>query len=149
MQEPRVLGEGDGSVLEQTLVLIKPDGVRKKVIGNILSRYEQKGMSIVALKLMQVTQSLAHRHYEEHASKPFFGGLVDFITSGPIVAMILEAPDVIAIVRLMNGATNGALAQPGTIRGDLSPNFTENVVHASDSMLNAKREIGLFFPELG
>lgn len=135
--------------IEQTLVFIKPNSVQKKIVGKILTRYEEKGLSLVALKQMSLTRELAEKHYAEHKEKPFFDSIVTSITASPVVAMVLEAPQVIAIVRLMNGVTNGAIAQPGTIRGDFAVDFTDNVVHASDSVENAQREITLFFPELG
>ncbi len=135
--------------IEQTLVFIKPKSVEKQIVGEIITRYEKKGLKLVALKLVTLSEELAKKHYEEHKEKSFFGSIVASITSSSVVAMVWEAPEAVAIVRLMNGATNGAVAQPGTIRGDFAIDFTDNVVHASDSVENAKREIALFFPELG
>ena len=134
--------------MERTLVFIKPDGMRKSIIGRIVSRYEDKGLKLVAIKQFEISKELAEKHYAEHAAKPFFPSIVASIINVPVVAMVWEAADVISIVRTMNGVTNGAVAAPGTIRGDFSNNFTENVVHASDSPESASREIANFFPEL-
>ena len=135
-------------MVERTLVFIKPDGMQKKIIGRIISRYEEKGLELVAIKKIHITRALAESHYAEHKGKVFFDSIIESITQTPVVAMVWEAKDVVAIIRLMNGATNGAVAQPGTIRGDFSCTFTENIVHASDSVESAQREIGNFFPEL-
>ncbi len=136
-------------MVEQTLVFIKPDGMAKRLVGQIVGRYEEKGLNLVAIKRVEITREMAERHYAEHAGKTFFEGIIASVTASPVVAMVWEAPDVVAIIRLMNGATNGAVAQPGTIRGDYAANFTDNVVHASDSPESARREISNFFPELG
>lgn len=134
--------------MEQTLVLVKPDGVKKKLCGEILARYERKGLTIKALKLMQVPEELAAQHYAEHKDKPFFRELIDFITSGPVLAMVLSGENAVAAVRKLNGATNPLEAAPGTIRGDYGLLINENVVHASDAPETAQREIALWFPEL-
>ena len=134
--------------MEQTLVLDKPDGVKKKLCGEILARYERKGLDIKALKLMQVPEELAAQHYAEHKDKPFFRELIDFITSGPVLAMVLSGENAVAAVRKLNGATNPLEAAPGTIRGDYGLLINENVVHASDAPETAQREIALWFPEL-
>jgi nucleoside-diphosphate kinase len=132
-------------VNERTLVLIKPDGVQRLLVGRILARYEERGLKVAGLKLMPVSQELAERHYEVHRAKPFFRGLVDFITSGPLVAAVLEGPNAIAVVRAMNGATRPHEAAPGTIRGDFALETAQNLVHASDSPENATAELALWF----
>jgi nucleoside-diphosphate kinase len=132
-------------VTERTLVLIKPDGVQRLLVGRILARYEERGLRIAGLKLMAVDRVLAERHYAVHSAKPFFGGLVEFITSGPLVAAVLEGPNAIAVVRAMNGATRPHEAAPGTIRGDLALETAQNLVHASDSAETAATEIELWF----
>ena len=132
-------------VTERTLVLIKPDGVQRLLAGRILARYEERGLRLVGLKLMTVSRDLAERHYAVHSAKPFFGGLVDFITSGPLVAAVLEGPSAIAVVRTMNGATRPHEAAPGTIRGDFALETAQNLVHASDSVETAAAEIALWF----
>ena len=132
-------------MIERTLVLVKPDGVQRLLVGRILARYEERGLRITALKLLHVDQDLAERHYAVHREKPFFAGLVRFITSGPVVALALEGPDAVAIVRAMNGATRPAQADPGTIRGDLALETTQNLVHASDSPETAEAELALWF----
>ncbi len=134
--------------METTLVLVKPDGVKKRICGEIVSRYEKKGLTIKALKLMQVSRELAAQHYAEHEGKGFFGELIDFITSGPVLAMVLEGTNAVAAVRQLNGATNPLEAVPGSIRGDFGLAINENVVHASDAVETAAREIALWFPEL-
>ena len=134
--------------LQRSLVLLKPDAVRRGVAGTILARYEAKGLSIVALELRQVDAGLADRHYGDHVAQPWYPPLREFITSGPTVAMVLEGPSAIEVIRLMNGATNAVVAAPGTIRGDYSLSNRENLVHASDSPESAEREIGLWFPNL-
>ena len=133
---------------ERTLVLIKPDGVSRGLIGEILARFERKGLTIVALKHMTVERELAEQHYAEHAEKPFFGELVEFITGGPLVAMVLEGHEAVAAARQVIGATNPIEAAPGSIRGDFGLEVQTNLVHGSDSPESATREIGLFFPEL-
>jgi nucleoside diphosphate kinase len=133
--------------MEETLVLIKPDGVKRQLCGEILSRYERKGLEIKAMKLLQTPQELAEEHYAEHKDKPFFGELVDFITSGPVLAFILGGQNAVASVRAINGATNPLDATPGSIRGDYALTLDSNVVHASDSAESAAREMKLWFPE--
>ena len=133
--------------MQETLVLIKPDGVRRQLTGEILNRYERKGLVIKALKLIDVPRELAEEHYAEHKEKLFFGELVDFITSGPVVAFVLAGKDAVVNVRNLNGATNPLDATPGSIRGDYALTMDSNVVHASDSPKSASREIGLWFPE--
>ncbi|MBP9551381.1 nucleoside-diphosphate kinase [Veillonella sp.] len=135
--------------MQETLVLIKPDGVRRQLTGEILNRYERKGLVIKALKLIDVPRELAEEHYAEHKEKPFFGELVDFITSGPVVAFVLAGKDAVVNVRNLNGATNPLDATPGSIRGDYALTMDSNVVHASASPESASREIGLWFPEYG
>lgn len=130
---------------ERTLVLIKPDGVQRLLAGRILARYEERGLRLAGLKLMPVSRDLAERHYAVHSEKPFFRGLVDFITSGPVVAAILEGPNAIAVVRAMNGATRPHEAAPGTVRGDFALETAQNLVHASDSAETAAAEIDLWF----
>jgi nucleoside-diphosphate kinase len=130
---------------ERTLVLIKPDGVQRLLVGRVLSRYEERGLKLIGLKLVQVDHSLAERHYAVHREKPFFRGLVDFITSGPLVALVLEGPNAIAVVRAINGATRPHEADPGTIRGDFALETAQNIVHASDSAATAASELELWF----
>jgi nucleoside-diphosphate kinase len=132
-------------VTERTLVLIKPDGVQRLLVGRILDRYEQRALKIVALKLMQADRALAEQHYVVHREKPFFGGLVDFITSAPLVAMVLEGDNAIAVCRAINGATRPHEAAPGSIRGDLALDTGHNLVHASDAPETAEAEIALWF----
>lgn len=134
---------------ERTLVLVKPDGVARGLIGEVLSRIERKGFRIIALELRTLTREVAETHYGEHKDKPFFSDLVSFITSGPLLAAVIEGPEAIASWRTMMGATNPANAAPGTIRGDLATETQNNVTHGSDSTESAAREIALFFPELG
>ena len=133
--------------MQQTLVLVKPDGVKKNLIGEVISRFEGRGLKISALKLVKITEEQAKFHYAEHAEKPFFGELVDFITSGRVVAFVLAGKDAVVNVRNLNGATNPLDATPGSIRGDYALTMDSNVVHASDSPESASREIGLWFPE--
>ena len=133
---------------QRTLVLIKPDGVERGLIGEVLSRIERKGFRIVAVELRVLERAIAEEHYGEHKDKPFFGDLVDFIIGGPLVAAVIEGPEAIASWRTMMGATNPANAAPGTIRGDLATETQMNVTHGSDSPESAAREIGLFFPGL-
>jgi nucleoside-diphosphate kinase len=134
-------------VPERTLVLIKPDAVGRGLAGEILSRFEGRGLTIRAAKLVLVDRGLAQRHYEEHTEKPFFGELVEFITSAPTLALILEGESAIGVVRTTIGATDPADAAPGTIRGDLALAMPDNLVHGSDSPESAQREIGLWFVE--
>ena len=133
---------------ERTLVLIKPDGVARGLVGEVVSRIERKGYRIVALELRTLERAVAEEHYGEHREKPFFGDLVDFITGGPLVAAVIEGPDAILSWRAMMGATNPANAAPGTIRGDLATETQYNVTHGSDSEASSAREVALFFPHL-
>ncbi|GLZ15271.1 nucleoside diphosphate kinase [Actinomadura sp. NBRC 104425] len=134
---------------ERTLVLVKPDGVRRGVVGEVISRIERKGLKIVALELRTLSRETAEAHYEEHAEKPFFGELVEFITGGPLVAMVVEGPRAVEAFRALAGATDPVNAAPGTIRGDFGLEIGANIVHGSDSTYSAEREIKLFFPDLG
>jgi nucleoside-diphosphate kinase len=133
--------------MERTLILFKPDAVQRGLVGRILARFESKGLKVVGLKLMQISADLAATHYEAHRSKPFYAGLVGFMTSSPVVAMVLEGNDAIAICRRMMGATFGSKAEPGTIRGDFGMSNSYNLIHGSDSAAAAERELDLFFPE--
>lgn len=133
--------------MERTLILLKPDAVQRGLVGQILNRFEQKGLKIVAMKLMQITPELAAKHYEAHKERKFYPGLVKFMTSSPVVALALEGIDAIKICRTLMGATFGADAAPGTIRGDYGVSRSYNLVHGSDSPDAAARELGLFFPE--
>lgn len=133
---------------ERTLVLIKPDAVGRGLVGEIVSRYERKGLFIVAMDQRIVDPTLSDAHYAEHREKPFYPALREFITSGPLIALVLEGDQAIDVVRAMNGATDARKAAPGTIRGDLSLSNSENLVHASDSAESAKRELDLWFPGL-
>jgi nucleoside-diphosphate kinase len=135
--------------VDRTFVACKPDAVERGLVGEIISRFERRGLTIAAAELRTISTETAHQHYAEHKGKPFFDSLVDFITRGPAMVMVIEGPeDTWEVVRTMMGATNSAKAAPGTIRGDLSVQFTENLVHGSDSAESAKREIGIFFPDL-
>jgi nucleoside-diphosphate kinase len=131
--------------LERTLILIKPDGVQRSLTGRILARIEEKGLRIVGLKQMRVTADLAKKHYAEHVSKPFYPSLEEFITSGPIVAVCVEGPEAISVMRTLMGPTNGRQAAPGTIRGDFGLSRQMNLIHGSDGPDAAKREIELYF----
>lgn len=131
---------------EQTLVIVKPDGVRRRLVGEVIRRIEDKGYEIKEMRLFTIDEDLAKRHYEEHTEKPFFAELVSFITSGPVVAMIVEGPEAVAGMRQIMGATNPLDAAPGSLRGDFASFITENIVHGSDSVASAEREIALFFP---
>jgi nucleoside-diphosphate kinase len=131
--------------MEETLVLVKGDGVRRKLIGEIIRRMEAKNLDIVAMKLMEVERELAEEHYAEHREKPFFDELVEFITTTPVVAMRVSGEGAIGVMRTLMGATNPAEAAPGTIRGDLALSMPDNLVHGSDSPESARRELGLFF----
>ena len=134
---------------DRTLVLLKPDTVERGLIGSVLSRFEAKGLTVVALELRQLDADTLARHYEEHVGKGFYGELVTFMSRGPVVALVLESPEnTWEVVRNMMGATNPRNAAPGTIRGDLGILFTENLVHGSDSLASAEREISIFFPNL-
>ena len=131
--------------MERTLVLLKPDAVQRGLVGQIVARLEGRGLKFVAMKLMSISYDLALRHYAEHTGKPFFDGLVKFITSGPVVAMVAEGEDVVEVVRVTMGATNPQDAAPGTVRGDLAVSIGLNLIHGSDSAQSAEREIELFF----
>lgn len=133
--------------MEKTFIMVKPDGVQRNVIGEVVKRFEQKGFKLVGAKLMQVSQELAETHYSEHKERPFFGELVDFITSGPVFAMVWEGENVISTARTMIGATNPQEANPGSIRGDFGVTVGKNIIHGSDSKESAEREINLFFKE--
>lgn len=133
----------------RSLVLLKPDAVERSLVGEIVSRFERKGLTIVAMQLRQLDAAILERHYEEHKGKGFYNELVSFMSRGPVVAIVVEGPqDTWEIVRTMMGATNPKAAAPGTIRGDLGTMFTENLIHGSDSTASAAREIGIFFPSL-
>lgn len=133
--------------MEKTFLMVKPDGVQRNLIGEIVGRFEKKGFQLVGAKLMQIPTELAEQHYGEHKERPFFGELVDFITSGPVFAMVWEGENVIATSRLLVGATNPKESAPGTIRGDFAVTVGKNIIHGSDSPESAEREIGLFFKE--
>jgi len=135
-------------VTQRTLVLIKPDAVRRGLVGEVLSRFEAKGLTIVALEQRLIDAAQADAHYAEHVERDFYPPLRDFVTSGPMVALVLEGDEAIEVVRALNGATDGRKAAPGTIRGDLSLSNRENLVHGSDSPESAAREIALWFPGL-
>jgi nucleoside-diphosphate kinase len=134
--------------MERTLVLLKPDAVRRGLVGHVLSRYEAKGLRIVAMEKRMITGEMADAHYAEHVDRDFYPPLREFATSGPLVALVLEGDEAISVVRALTGATDGRKADPGTIRGDLSLSNRENLVHASDSAESADREIALWFPDL-
>ncbi|GLH65184.1 Nucleoside diphosphate kinase [Parageobacillus toebii] len=134
-------------MMQRTFIMVKPDGVQRNLIGEIVARFEKKGFQLVGAKLMQVSRELAEQHYAEHKERPFFGELVDFITSGPVFAMVWEGENVIAAARQMMGKTNPQEAAPGTIRGDYGLTVGKNVIHGSDSPESAEREIRLFFKE--
>jgi nucleoside-diphosphate kinase len=131
--------------MERTLILLKPDCVHRRLVGDILSRFERKGLRIVALKLLVASKALAEKHYEVHKERPFYGSLIQFLTSGPTVAMVLEGREAIAVARNLIGATDGVKAAPGTIRGDYALSVQNNLVHGSDSADNAAAEIALWF----
>ena len=131
--------------MERTLVLIKPDAMQRSLAGEIVARLERRGLRIVAMRLFQMDQALARRHYAEHKGKPFFEGLISYITSCPIIAAVFEGTNAVEVVRKMMGATNPAAAEPGTIRGDLALETGRNLIHGSDSLESARREIALFF----
>ena len=133
--------------MERTFLMVKPDGVQRNLVGEIVGRFESKGYQLVGAKLMQITQELAEQHYGEHKERPFFGELVDFITSGPVFAMVWEGENVISTSRLLVGATNPTESAPGTIRGDFAVTVGKNIIHGSDSPESAVREIGLFFKD--
>lgn len=133
--------------MERTFLAVKPDGVQRKLVGEIISRFESKGFTLVGLKLVKVSRSLAEQHYAEHKEKPFFPGLVEFITSGPVVAMVWEGKGVVASARKIIGATNPLNSEPGTIRGDFGVDVGRNIIHGSDAVETAQREISLWFKE--
>ena len=133
---------------QRTLVLLKPDAVRRGLVGEVLSRFEAKGLTIVAMEHRQIDAALADRHYTEHLDREFYPPLREFVTSGPLVSMVLEGDEAVEVVRAINGATDGRKAAPGTIRGDLSLSNRENLVHGSDSAESAEREIAIWFPDL-
>lgn len=132
---------------ERTFLMVKPDGVQRGLVGNVISRMENKGFKLVAMKMMQLSRELAARHYQEHEGKAFYTGLIEFITSAPVVAMIWEGDEIIAMTRTLVGATDPSKAAPGTMRGELAVFTGKNIVHASDSPDSARREIELFFSE--
>lgn len=134
-----------GKMIERTFVMIKPDGVQRRLVGKIIGRFEEAGIKIVAMKFLSVSKELAEKHYAIHKGKPFYDGLIEFITSGPVVAMILEGKNVIDRVRTMAGPTDPNEAMPGTIRGDYAQETRKNIVHASDSRETAEHEISLWF----
>lgn len=131
--------------MEQTLVIIKPDAIQRGLVGRIIARFEAKGLKLTGVKMMQISRELAGRHYHEHKGKDFYDGLLDYITSGPVILMVIEGPDAIKIVRRMMGTTDGAVAAAGTIRGDFAVCLRYNLVHGSDQAASASREIDLFF----
>ena len=133
--------------VERTLILIKPDGVKRRLSGEIFQRFEKKGLKIVAMKMLQLNRQNAEKHYSVHRGKPFFDGLVSYITSGPIIAAILEGANSISVTRILCGSTDGSKAQPGTIRGDFSMSIEKNIIHASDSQESYAHEFPLFFKE--
>ena len=137
------------SGIERTLVLVKPDSVARGLVGQIIARYEAKGLTLVALELRTISSVLVAQHYEGHVGRPYYPGLVEFVTSGPLVAKVLVEGGRVGAVRLLNGSTDSAVAAPGTIRGDLSLSNSRNLVHASDSPETAAHEIDLWFPGLG
>lgn len=140
--------QGIFDVAERTFVMIKPDGVGRRLVGECIKRFEQKGLKLVGMKFQVLSEDIAKKHYDEHKERPFFADLVSFITSGPTVQMVWEGPDAVAQVRKMNGATDCRKADIGTIRGDLGVSLQNNVIHASDSVETAGREIALYFDAL-
>lgn len=134
---------------ERTLVLVKPDGVSRGLVGEAIARLERKGLRLDALELRTLDRETAESHYAEHTGKPFFGELVDFITSGPLVAMVVSGPRAVAAVRTLMGVTDPVASAPGSLRGDYALEIGQNLVHGSDSISSADREVGLFFPDLG
>ena len=133
------------ATVERTLIIVKPDGVQRGLVGEIIGRLERRGLKIVALQLQTVSRAVAEKHYGEHAGKPFFAGLIDYITSGPVVTAVLEGPNAVEATRTTMGATNPTKAGPGTIRGDFGLIMGRNLIHGSDSPASAEREIGIFF----
>ena len=134
--------------MQRTLVLVKPDGVRRGLAGEVISRLERKGLTLVAMELRTLDRATAEQHYGEHKERPFFGELVEFITGGPLVALVVEGPNAVAGTRRLMGVTNPVEATPGSIRGDYALEIGQNLVHGSDSEESAAREIGIFFPSL-
>ncbi|MEG7281329.1 nucleoside-diphosphate kinase [Bacillus sp. 0909A] len=134
-------------MMEKTFIMVKPDGVQRQLIGEILSRFERKGLQLAGAKLMRVTEQMAEKHYAEHQGKPFFGELVEFITSGPVFAMVWEGENVVEVTRQLIGKTNPKEALPGTIRGDFGMFVGKNIIHGSDSLESAEREIHIFFTD--
>ncbi len=134
-------------MMEKSFVMMKPDAVARRLMGKILNRFEEKGLQLKAIKLMTISEDLAKEHYGEHSEKPFFNDLVEYITSGPVLAMVIEGEDAISLIRKMVGATNPQEADLGTIRGDYAVETGRNIIHASDAPESAEREIGLFFNE--
>src|SRR5260370_9712042 len=147
MINPRTFLRGE-PLSQRTLVLIKPDGVRRGLVGDVISRIERKGLQVVAMELRTLDQETARTHYAEHEGKPFFSSLVDFITSGTLVALVVAGPRAVEAVRALAGATDPVLASPGTIRGDYGLEVQQNIVHGSHSPDSAQRDIKIFFPEL-
>lgn len=131
--------------IERTLIIVKPDGVQRALVGQVIARFESRGLRIAGLKLMRISRALAEEHYAEHRGKPFYEGTVNYMTSAPVVVMVLEGPDAIAAARATMGATNPLNAQPGTIRADFGLNISRNIVHGSDKPETAEREINLYF----
>jgi nucleoside-diphosphate kinase len=136
-----------GKTMKKTFMMVKPDGVQRGLIGEVVSRFEKKGFQLIGAKLMMVSRELAEKHYEEHRERPFFAELVDFITSGPVFAMVWQGDQIITVSRQMMGKTNPAEASSGTIRGDFAVNVAMNIIHGSDSPESAKRELALWFRE--
>ena len=134
--------------MQRTLVLVKPDGIRRGLAGEVISRLERKGLTLVAMELRTLDRETAEQHYGEHRERPFFGELVEFITGGPLVALVVEGPNAVAGTRRLMGVTNPVESTPGSIRGDYALEIGQNLVHGSDSPESAKREIGIFFPAL-
>jgi nucleoside-diphosphate kinase len=134
--------------MARTLVLVKPDGVRRGLVGEVIGRMERKGLTLVGGRFFTIDEDLASKHYAEHTEKPFFADLVAFITSGPVMALAVEGPDAVKVVRTLMGPTNPVEAPPGTIRGDYGIEITQNLVHGSDSPESGKRELSLFFPDV-
>jgi len=141
------VGNEPGSAVETTLILLKPDTLHRGLVGRVLARFEDKGLQAVGMRLLRMDAGLAARHYADHVGKPFYAGLVQFMTASPIVALALRGPGAVAVVRKMLGATFGTDAEPGTVRGDFGCSRSFNLVHASDSAESATRELGLFFPD--
>jgi nucleoside-diphosphate kinase len=133
--------------VETTLVLVKPDGMRRRLAGEVIARLERRGLELRGARLLKLPRSLAQQHYAEHKGKPFYPGLVSFITSGPVLALAVRGESAVGVVRTMMGATNPLDSAPGTLRGDFALELSENIVHCSDSKASAKRELGLFFPD--